>query len=39
MTINLGHEMKVIHEDNLKYVGDNSLSSANEQKFLFGVQH
>lgn len=38
MTINLGHEMKVINEDNFKYVGDNSLSSVNEQMFLlFGV--
>lgn len=38
MTINLGHKMKVIHEDNFKYVGDNSLSSVNELMFLlFGV--
>lgn len=32
--------MKVIHEDNFKYVGDTSVSSINKKIFLlFGVQH
>lgn len=38
MTINLGHKIKVIHEDNFEYVGDNSLSSVNELMFsLVGI--
>ena len=30
MTVTWRHEMKVIHEDNFKYVGDTSINSVNE---------